>query len=176
MLNQIAKELDYIAKMQDLVFTRRRKQRLKNVALIPWNTPPEGSVPLNEFDGEAGAGQGGGATTTTVIMSYVQPEGWDGLIQTIVTDYTGTNLIPNSGDIVWALRVNGLYIKGYQNIKANYGDLSGGLKIHPGVIVKSGQLVEIVATVDTGFTPDAQSEILAGVAGFHYPNGIARTN
>jgi len=51
MLNQIAKELDYIAKMQDLVFTRRRKQRLKNVALIPWNTPPEGSVPLNEFDG-----------------------------------------------------------------------------------------------------------------------------
>jgi len=54
--------------------------------------------------------------------------------------------------------------------------LSGGLKIHPGVIVKSGQLVEIVATVDTGFTPDAQSEILAGVAGFHYPNGIARTN
>ncbi len=172
-MNQIARELDYIAKMQDILFTRMRKNRQKNVALIPWNTPPEGSQPLNEFDGVAGVGTSG---TTVTIMSYVEPDGWDGLIQTIITDYTGTNLIPNSGSIIWALRVNGLYIKGYQNIKSNYGDLSNGLRIHPGVVVKSGQLVEMVATITNAFVPDNDSEILGGVAGFHYPNGVARTN
>lgn len=173
MMNQIGKELDYVAKMQGIICTKKRIARQKNLALEPFNTPPEGNVPMNEIGSVAGQGTAG---TSPIIMSFLVPDGWDGLLQWIITQYTGTNLINNRGSLIWALRVNGLYIKGYHNIKSQFTGTSNGLSISPGVIVKSSQLVEIICTVDPTFTPEGGSEILGGVSGFFYPNGIARTN
>jgi hypothetical protein len=173
--NQIAREIDYVARMQDIIYTKRRQQRLKNVALEPYNTPPEGSLPFNLVGSIDGAGAGG-LGATFVIAGERVPFGWDIYLQTIMTQYTGTNLVPTSGDIEWALRIDGLYIQGYNHITAEYGDFSFGLKVNPGVLAKSGQLIEIVATLVQTFTPDGGSKVIAGVSGIQYANGIARSN
>lgn len=172
-MNQIAREIDYVAKMQNILLSNKRKQRLKNVANEPFNTPPEANAPLNEVGSVDGAGTAG---TTPIILSFDVPDGWDGLIQWIKVQYTGSNFINNSGSLIWALRVDGLYIKGYQDLRSQFQGTENGLKISPGIIIKSDQLIEIICTVDPTFVPQGGSQIIAGVSGFYYPNGIARTN
>lgn len=172
-MNQIAREMDYVAKMQQIILGRRASFRQKNSSLEPYNNPPEGNAPLNEVDSVAGAGTAG---TTPIVLSFIVPDGWDGLLKWIKPQYTGNNFINNSGMLIWALRVNGLYIKGYQNIRSQFTGTDNGTVISPGIIIKSGQLIEIICTVDPTFVPDGGSEIIAGLSGYYYPNGIARTN
>lgn len=173
MITQIGQELDYIARMQAAIYTKKRQNRQKNVALEPYNTPPEGNQPFNYFNGTPGQG-----TTGTVVIptSFRVPNGWDGLINSIVTRYTGTNFIEASGQLIWGIRIDGAFVMGYEAITTSLGDLSGGWKITPGIIIKSGQLVELICTVDAAFVPQNVSVILGALAGYFYPNGIARTN
>lgn len=172
-MNQIAREIDYVARMQNIILSKRRQYRLKNVANEPFNTPPEGNAPLNEVGSVAGQGTAG---TTPVIMDFVVPDGWDGLIQWIKVQYTGANFVNNSGQLEWALSVDGLFIKGYHAIRSQFQGTENGLKISPGIIIKSGQDIQIICTVNGVFVPQGGSQIIAGVSGFYYPNGIARTN
>ena len=172
-MNQIAKEIDFVARMQNIILTRRRVARLKNLALEPFNTPPEGNQPLNELGSVAGQGTAG---TTPILVSFVTPNGWDGLIRFIVNQYNGTNFVNNSGMLIWALRINGLYIMGYEDIRSQFGGNNNGAEILPGVPIKSGQLVEVVCTVDPVFVPEGGTQLIAQITGFLYPNGIARTN
>jgi hypothetical protein len=172
-MTQIGQELDYIARMQSSLYTKKRQNRQKNVALEPYNTPPEGNAPFNYFNGTPGVGQTG---NTVIPSSFRVPNGWDGIIDAIVTRYTGTNFTEASGDLTWAIRVDGAYVMGYENIRVSLGDLSGGWRIRPGIIIKSGQLVEMVTIVSGTFVPQTNSVILGAMAGYFYPNGIARTN
>lgn len=172
-MNDIGQELAYIAKMQNLIYTKKRVKRQKNVALEPYNTPPEGSQPFDYFNGVNGQGTTGTTVTTT---SFRVPNGWDGLIQNYLTRYTGTNFVEASGQLSWGIRVDGMFIMNYENITVTSGDVSGGRRITPGIIVKSGQLVELVCTVLGTFVPQNTSVIMGGLIGFFYPNGIARTN
>lgn len=172
-MNQIGREIDYLAKMQGIILTKRRLHRAKNVANEPFNTPPEGNAPLNEVGSVDGAGSAG---TTPIVLSFMVPEGWDGLLQWIKVQYTGSNFVNNSQLLIWALRVEGCYIKGYQSIASQFTGTENGLKISPGIIIKTRQLVEIICTVDPTFVPQGGSQIIAGVSGFYYPTGVARTN
>jgi hypothetical protein len=172
-MNQIAREIDYIAKLQGIILTKKRMVRLKNLAMEPFNTPPEGNVPFNEVGSIAGPGTPG---TTPILLSVKVPDGWDGLIRFFLPQYTGTNFVNNSANLIWALRIDGLYIKGYQSIGSQFGESPNGMTISPGIIVKSSQLIEVICTVDPGFVPDGGSEIIAQISGFYYPVGVARTN
>lgn len=172
-MNQIAREIDYVAKMQNITSTRKRLARQKNLALEPFNTPPEGNVPLQGIDSVAGAGTAG---SSPIILAFTVPNGWDGLLKWIINQYTGTNFVNNSGNLEWALRINGLYIQGYNHIRSQFTGTTNGTEIDPGIPIKSTQLVEIICTVDPTFVPDGGSELIAGVSGYIYPNGIARTN
>lgn len=172
-MNQIAKEIDFVARMQNIVLTRKRIARMKNLAMEPFNTPPEGNVPLNQLGSVAGAGT---ASTSPILLSFVVPYGWDGLIRFIINQYTGTNFTNNSGMLIWALRINGLYVMGYEDIRSQFGGNTNGAEIIPGIPVKSGQLVEVICTVSPIFVPDGGSQLIAQVTGFLYPNGVARTN
>jgi hypothetical protein len=172
-MNQIAREIDYIAKMQNIILTKRRLFRLKNVANEPFNTPPEGNAPLNEVGSVAGAGTAG---TSPIILAFRVPDGWDGLIQWIKVQYTGSNFVNNSGQLEWALSIEGLFIKGYHALRSQFQGTENGLKISPGAIIKGGQRINIICSVDPNFIPQGGSQIIAGVSGFYYPNGVARTN
>jgi len=173
MMNQIGREIDYVAKLQNIILHNRRQARKKNLAQEPFNTPPEGNVPMNELGSVAGQGT---AASTPILLSFTVPDGWDGLIRWLIIQYTGTNFVNNSGNLIWALRVNGLYIKGYHNLRSQFSGTSNGLEIDPGIQIKSGNLVEIIVTVDPAFVPEGGSELIAGVSGYLYPNGVARTN
>lgn len=172
-MNQIGFEIEYVAKLQNIILQKRRHQRNKNITNEPYVTPPEGNVPMNEINAVAGAGTAG---TTPILLSYNVPLGWDGLIKWFINQYTGTNFVNNSGNLEWALRVNGLYIKGYHKIRSQFSGTSNGLEVDPGIIIKSGDLVEIIVSVDPFFVPEGGSELIGGVTGYLYPNGVARTN
>lgn len=172
-MNQIGREMEYCATLQDIILANRRSNRRRNLAQEPFNTPPEGNQPMNELGSVLGQGT---ANTTPILLSFTIPDGWDGLIKWIILQYTGTNFINNSGSLTWALRVNGLYIKGYHNIKSQFSGTSNGLEINPGIVVKSGNLVEIICSVSNVFVPEGGSELIGGVSGYIYPNGVARTN
>lgn len=172
-MTEIGRELDYIARMQSVIYTKKRQNRQKNLALEPYNTPPEGSQPFNFFSGAAGQGTSG---TLVTPAFFTVPNGWDGLIDSIITKYTGTNFVEASNQLQWGIRVDGAYVMGYEGIVVSLGDLSGGWRIKPGIIIKSGQLVEVTCMVNATFVPQNTSVIMGGVAGFFYPNGIARTN
>jgi hypothetical protein len=172
-MNAIGQQIDYVAKMSNMVMQKRRIARQKNLAMEPYNTPPEGNAPFNEVGSVDGPGTAG---STPILLSFIVPQGWDGVIRHIINEYTGNNFINNSDQLVWALRVNGLYIKGYQNIQSQFTGSTNGATITPGILVKSGQLIEIICSVDPVFVPSGGSQIIAGVDGFYYPSGIARTN
>lgn len=172
-MNQIARELDYIAKMQDAIYTRRRTERARNITTEPFNIPPEGNAPFNPMGAVAGVGTTG---TTVTILSVRVPNGWDGIIKELMTGYTGTNFTQGSGNLSFGLRINGMFVMNYENILFTIGDMQNGMKILPGIIVKSGQLIELVCTVGAGFIPQNSSQLTGGWTGYYYPNGIARTN
>lgn len=172
-MNQIAKEIEYNSKLQEIILAKRRQFRIKTIATQPLNIPPEGNQPFNEIGSVLGQGTAG---TTPIILSFEMPDGYDGVIKWIILQYTGTNFINNSGTLIFALRINGLYIKGYHNIRSQFSGTSNGLEIDPGIAIKSGNLIEIICTVDPFFVPEGASEIIGGVSGYLYPNGVARTN
>lgn len=173
-MNQIGKEIDYAVRMQALVWGRRRAARNRLVGSEPWSSAPEGSVPVSQLSSVAGVGTAG---TMVTPISFIIPDGFDTLLKEIVTSYTGTNFTPGSGQLIFCLRLDGLYFpSGYENIRFAIGDNQNGQKIFPAVVVKSGQLVEIFCEVAATFVPQANSRIIAGVTGLAYPTGIARTN
>ena len=172
-MNQIGREMDFLAKMQQIVFAKRRARRMKNLALEPYNTAPEGNVPFNQISSAAGPGTAG---STVALLSFVVPNGYDGVIRWLINQYTGTNFVNNSGSLIWMVRVNGLYIDGYQNITSQFTGTTNGFQIDPGILVKSGQLIEVLVRVDQLFVPEGGSQLIAGLSGYYYPNAVARTN
>jgi hypothetical protein len=171
-MNTIGRELDYMARLQQLIYGKKRKARMANLAQEPYNTPPEGNEPFNNITSIAGQGTGG---TTPIVLSFPSPFGWDGLIQWFLNQYTGSNFVNGSQSLIWAIRIDGCYVKGYQDIRTQFTGSPNGERISPGIRFKSGQLVEVICTVDPTFVPQGGSNIIAGCTGYFYPKGSVRT-
>jgi len=80
-----------------------------------------------------------------VIGSFVVPEGYDGVIKSVIFNYTGAGFQEGSGDISWRLRVNQRYVKDYGNVQTQIGSLT---LPYPGsageILIQSGNLVVFI--------------------------------
>lgn len=170
--NQVTVELEYIARMQSIVLMERKRIRLRNVALQPWNSPPEGHRPFDEMGTQPATGTSG---TQVVIASFRVRKGYDGIIKKLTFNYQGNNFHPGSGELYYGVRIDGVYAHNYGTIAVDIGDTQNGKEVIGGIEIKSGQLVELTVDVAAAFVPQDVS-FFAGAQGYFYPNGVARTN
>lgn len=117
-----------------------------------------------------------GAITTpepgneAVIHSFSVPTGWDGCIRALSNQYNGPGFEQGSGDLVWRLRVNGSYIKGYDNITTSLGDSSAPYELQGAIRIFSGQLVEYVVAHDADSDlATTGTQIIVTAAGWFWP-------
>lgn len=57
----------------------------------------------------------------TVVLEWVTPLGFDGVIGTIVNQFNGQGFIEGSGSIQWRIRVNNTWVTNYEDIRSTLG-------------------------------------------------------
>ncbi len=104
------------------------------------------------------------------ILSFRVPEGYDGVLNRVVTNYSGNGFTEFSGDIVWRVLVGLRYAKGLGAITNTYGDYQTAFLV-PGTSwpLVSGQTVTLMAQVAVG-NPLVGGVISAGAFGYFYPH------
>jgi hypothetical protein len=104
-----------------------------------------------------------------ILGQWRVPIGYDGVINRVVCQYTGTGFDEFSGNIVWRVQVGLRYPKDFGNITQTYGDYQTAFLI-PGsnIPVISGQTVTLIANVPVGSTVSG-GYVTAGTFGWLWP-------
>jgi hypothetical protein len=134
----------------------------------PWvKMPPQGkrfseikSVPLPPFNG-----------ADSVVGSFVVPQGYDGVIKSVIFNYTGTGFQEGSGDISWRLQVNQHYVKDYGNVQTQIGSLT---LPYPGsageILIQSNDLVQFITNITVAAGGNLTGgRIIASAWGWYWP-------
>jgi len=142
----------------------------------PWEVMPSQGVVLREMFSIGASAVSGGAPfngVDTLVGSFRVPIGYDGVLNHVVTGFTGTGFTDGSGSIVWRVAVGMRYAKNLGNILNSYGSLQTALLV-PGVNIRlvSGQTVYLFASIPNGspVSFDAQSRITMAAFGWTYPH------
>lgn len=107
-----------------------------------------------------------------LVLEWVVPVGYDGVINQLVSMFTGVGFIEGSGDIRWRLRLNEWWVRDYANVVTSLGDvqqpftLAGG-----GIRVKANQRVRMYVNIAVGAGAwlDPLGRIVVSTAGWFYP-------
>ncbi len=133
------------------------------VTLKPWIDEPEGSVPFDEQNGIAlpliGAGD-------TVVLTFVVPIGYDGVIKWLSNNFLGGGFVGFSGDIVWRLFADNKTIRNFSNIQAEKGTPGIPRQISP-IRIYSGQT--ITYTVNHVANVALNGQVVCSLVGYIYP-------
>lgn len=173
-VNEYTQHFLALAASSNRILLADRRRRMRNIPNQPWNSPPEGRQPFNQVGTLAVAD----TTTDTLetVLSFRVPEGWDGIANRIILDYTGNNFDQGSGQIVFSVKIDGVYQFGWENILTTMGSLGNGEKVEGGgFAMGSGQLVEIEVFYPNTFAPQATASFIGALAGYFYPRGVARS-
>lgn len=109
-------------------------------------------------------------TNDAVVLAIVIPTGYDAVFTGYTLAYTGGGFQQGSGAIIWGIRADGLYLRDFEAIKTTRGSLETPRPIPQGIVARSGQLVEIVVSIDAAAPITiAGSEIIGGLAGIFIP-------
>lgn len=133
----------------------------------PWIDEPSGSNPFDEQGGKDIPALG----TSTIILSFLVPDGQDGVIKFVSCNVNFGGFVQFSGDLVWRILIDKRPAKNFSNIQATKGTIEQGRAISP-LRIYSGQLVEWEVT-------HAANGLLAGqticsLTGYTYPSrGVA---
>ena len=132
----------------------------------PWMQATKDATPLYENAAIPVPAPGSG---DTLVLSFVVPPGYDGIITRLVHFYTGANFDEASGDLTWRLQVNRHWVKsmGAMITSQGKGDIpatamDGGICILSRDIVQYWVNVSATAKVVGG-------NIFCAVAGRIYP-------
>lgn len=110
--------------------------------LYPWLYPPPGFESFDRAAVVSITGAGVPVSTPTTILTLEVPEGWDGIVSKIANVYIGTGFTEASGDLTWAILVNGNQpVKNYGEIITTFGSVAQPRDIS-GFIVRSKQTVQ----------------------------------
>lgn len=131
-------------------------------AAYPWEVPPPDSEPFDFF----GVLETPAMGDEGVVLSFVVPAGYRGVIRDLGHYVEGPSLAQGSGDLIWSLKFDRAYVKNYGSIKVSFGDLAApravyGLRLQPGQTVYYS--VKNVAYAPVG------TRIICNARGWFYP-------
>lgn len=133
----------------------------------PWIKMPANGQRLEKTTGIAMPA----LNTPTAVVSYKVPQGWDGIITSIVNLFTGTPALDeDSGDILWRIKVdNQYYVEDYGAIRTTLGALSNRYPLEgAGIRIHSVRTYTYEVTV-TNAGLDPTGRIICSLAGWIYP-------
>lgn len=130
----------------------------------PWLDPPSGFFPFDEQNGIALPAVGAG---DTVVLTFVVPEGYDGVINKISNTYTAGGFVGFSGDIIWRIVANGKPIPNFQNIRNEKGTTQQPREISP-IRIYSGQVIQYI--VNHAANIGLVGNTICSLTGYYYPN------
>ena len=140
--------------------------------LLPWDDtfgaiPPESKPFLKQ----AGITTPTTASGDNVVVKFLVPTGWDGLLSGLYWNYSGAGFAQGSGDIIWRVQVNQYFLKDLSNCPFLLGDPVNPVPLTQGKILLSGQTVRAVVNVPnlSGNIQIGNSTVYAGLLGFLWP-------
>ena len=140
--------------------------------LLPWDDEhgaiPPGSVPINQA---AGITTPAPAAGDQVMVSYRVPKGYYGLLAGFYWQYSGLGFVQGSGDIIFRLRRNQVYIKGLSNQSFTLGSTRFPIPMTQGQILLSDNVIQAIVSVPnlSGQIQVGASTCYAGLFGFLWP-------
>jgi len=87
----------------------------------PWEIPPDGSDPF-DFWNVIDTPAAGSAEVTA--LSWVVPAGYRAVIRDLTHVVQGPDFGQGSGDIIWRLQADKVYIKNYGELTVSFGDIA----------------------------------------------------
>lgn len=98
------------------------------------------------------------------------PYGWDGVINTVVMDFTGTGLVEGSGDIVWRLRVRRWFPPNLGGVTVRFGSMATPQNMQIGIRLFSGADIQMFVNLGAGaLTRLGPGNIICLAGGWFYP-------
>lgn len=135
----------------------------------PWvEMPKDGRV----FNRVAAIALPAAENVETDLIDYVVPVGWDGVLITITTAFSGTGFIEGSGSLVWRLRRDRYFVSDYGNVTTTLGSLASPYDLEgAGVRAVSQQRLRLTVTVGTGGLGvlGPTGRIIGKLSGWVYP-------
>jgi hypothetical protein len=112
-----------------------------------------------------------GYGTDQLVLSFLVPLGWDGVINYVVQNYTGQGFQEGSGDLTWRLQLNERYVKNLGSTTMQIGTLtSGPISPNTSIVVLSNQLVQYFVNVAASAAADLNGgRIIASCWGWFWP-------
>ena len=142
--------------------------------LLPWDEDyqpvPAGGVPFNIFGTiETPAAIAG----DVLVCSGRVPHGYDGLLTEIYQIYQGSGFQQGSGDIVWRIRRNQIWLKTLGNMPYSLGTPKSPVWLTQGEIMFSGTQFFFFVNVPnlSSMIQVGASTISCGMRGFYWPRG-----
>ena len=110
------------------------------------------------------------ANTTTAVLAFRVPHGYDGVINGIVCRFIGLGFVEGSGDLHWRLQLSRRYASDYGDIQTSLGDLTAPVALQGGGIrVYSNQLIQFLVYVNVAVILDPAGRVLCALSGWFYP-------
>ena len=140
----------------------------------PWIIQPSQGEKFEQMYGKPlGAFQDGAGNFTgldVVLGRFVVPNGYDGVLNRVVTQFNGDGFQNFSGSVSWRFMVNQRFIKNLGNVQLSYGKLKAAFAV-PGTFnfrLISQQTLTLLANIPPG-SPVANGMVMAGAFGWVYP-------
>lgn len=115
-----------------------------------------------------------GVTTDQIVLSFVVPVGFSGVIKRLSGNYTGPGFVQGSGNLIWRIIVNGVPVKNYSNILIEFGSIVTP-RTTDGIIISSGQVVQYVVNRPTTVVASPGTFVICTAAGYYWPQGVAQS-
>jgi hypothetical protein len=130
-----------------------------------WLEEPPGSVPFDEQGTIAipPASQG----IDTAVLSFVVPQGYDGVIKWISNVVNSAAPPFMSGDMIWKILINGRAVRNFGNILQQKGTIAQGREISP-IRIFSGDIVSYTASQTIGSA--LTGETVCSLTGYYFPS------
>ena len=130
----------------------------------PWIDPPEG---YSSFDAASSVTLPAEGSSDTVV-SFLVPDGWDGVVNAFSWNFTGAGFNEGSGDLVVQILRNDAAVRNYDNITVSKGTIPIPRPISP-IRIYSKQTVSIkISNVAGGLI--LTGNVVGSLVGYIYPN------
>jgi hypothetical protein len=136
----------------------------------PWEVMPPNGRPFHYQQAVACPALG---TNDYAVVSFLVPTGWNAAIKAIANLYTSAGFIEGSGDLIWRIDVDGVYLPGFDAITTTLGSTDQARRLEGAILAKSNELVRYTVSVAAAapIPVGTGNNIICAIDGWFYPEG-----
>jgi len=154
--------------------TARLTEQFTNRALwpYPWIFPPKDALKVMPF----GVIPAPAPATTTAILVYQVPTGFNFACLGLLQDFQGTGFIPGSGNALWDLLLNpgvqNLAVEGCAQVPFNYGKVTAGVwyPFPSPVVFASNDTIQSQVTTTADIAAGSPNYFISQLFGWLWPS------